>query len=215
MVIRLLLVFLAVFSFQCASDASVRDQAKAEAEALAQANSNAATAQPASNTTNATAPNTVLPDEPLAIGQTAPTSNETVTFALGSATTAPNKKVCLPVSVMGFNNIIGMQFSIRWNPDELTYNTIENMELVDMSKQNFGDTYASKGVVALSWIKLDLKGVSLPGTAKLFDICFTPKVATGSKAEVRFEPRPTPYEIINTREEILKFSGINAVITVQ
>lgn len=214
MVVRLLFVFIALFSFQCASDSSVREQAKNEAEQLAQAGKTSpdATAQPISN---AKSPNTVIPNEPLAIGQTAPTTNETVTFMMGSAATTANKQACLPVSVMGFRDIIGMQFSIRWNPDELAYNAIQNMELVDMSQQNFGDTYAHKGVVAVSWIKLDLKGITLPDNTKLFDVCFTPKTPAGSKVEVRFEPRPTPYEVINTREEILQFSGINAVITVQ
>jgi hypothetical protein len=128
---------------------------------------------------------------------------------------AAGEKACLPVTAQGFQNLIGMQFSIRWNPEELTFNAIENMELVDLSLQNFGATYAEKGVVAMSWIHQSLQGVSLPRDAHLFDICFTPKVASGNSVEVRFEPRPTPYEVINTQEEILQFSGVNGHILVE
>ena len=89
------------------------------------------------------------------------------------------------------------------------------MELVDLTLQNFGATYAEKGVVAVSWIHQSLQGVNLARDTHLFDICFTPKVASGEGVEVRFDPRPTPYEVINTKEEILQFSGVNGKILVK
>lgn len=202
---KFLIVSIALLFLQCKSDNSVREQAQVEAQEMAQA-------QAISRKEPAPA---IIPPEGLAPGQTAPTSMDKLTLLMEDRQVAPGEKACLPISAQGFQDLIGMQFSIRWNPEELTFANIENMELVDLSLQNFGATYAEKGVVALSWIHQSLQGVNLPHNAHLFDICFTPKVSSGNSAEVRFEPRPTPYEVINIQEEILQFSGVNAHILVK
>jgi hypothetical protein len=202
---KFLLLTITLLFFQCKSDNEVREQAQAEALEIAQAKT-------ASNDNQATG---IIPKEGLAPGQTAPTVKDVLTMLMEDRQVAPGERACLPVTAQGFQNLIGMQFSFRWNPEELTFAAVENMELVDLSLQNFGATYAEKGVVALSWIHQSLQGVSLPRDAHLFDICFTPKVASGKSVEVRFDSRPTPYEVINTQEEILQFSGVNGHILVK
>ncbi len=202
MFLRLLLLGLtAGLLFDCSGDQDLRDRAKAEAEQLAQQTASTPAA-PA--------------NEPTATPGTTPaTTGETLTLVLGNAEVGAGEEACLPITATGFNDLIGLQFSIRWDRDELKYTAIRNMELPDLGQQNFGDTHNELGVVALSWIHQTLQGVSLPADSHLFDICFVPQTASGSKVEVRFEPKPVVYEVINVREELLQFSGVNGQINVK
>ena len=202
MIIRLFTFILTTgLLLQCSGDQDLRDKAKAEAQQLAQQTASASTT-PAAST----------PDVP---GQTPTTTGETLTLTMGNAEVAAGTEACLPINATGFINLIGLQFSIRWNRDELKYTAIRNMELTDLGPQNFGDTHNELGVVALSWIHLNLQGVTLPADSHLFDICFVPQTPAGSKVEVRFEPKPVVYEVINVREELLEFVGINGEIKVK
>ena len=202
---KLLFLLIATCFFQCKSDNTVREQAVANIQSTAQ--------KAAAAPTPAPAPAPARTD--LAPGQTAPTIAQQLDLMLGTTETKAGEKACLPITASGFADLIGLQFSIRWNPEELTYTSVENFSLPDLGEQNFGATYAEKGVVALSWVHMNLQGVSLASNSPLFDICFTPKVAAGQDVEVRFEPRPTPYEVINVREQILEFKGTNGMIQVR
>ena len=200
---RLLVIVLGCsFLSDCSGDADVRQKAKAEVEQMAQQTANT---NPSSTTTQPTTND----------GMTIPTTGETLNLVLGSAEVEAGKEVCLPVTATGFNELIGLQFSIRWEREQLKYTAIRNMELADLGQQNFGDTHNELGVVALSWIHQSLQGVTLPANSHLFDICFEPQTAAGSKVEVRFEPRPVVYEVINVREELLEFTGVDAVINIK
>lgn len=189
---------------QCSGNSDVREKAKAEAEQLAQ--------QTANNS-----PTTPVPtDVPIAPGQTPPTTGEALTLVLGNTEVAEGEETCLAVTAAtGFNDLIGMQFSIRWDRESLKYTAVRNLELTDLGPQNFGDTHNELGVVALSWIHQTLQGITLPANSHLFDICFIPQTKAGSKVDVRFESRPVAFEVINVREEILQFSGVNGQIKVK
>ena len=203
MFIRLLCCVLCISLFsQCSGDSDVRDKAKAEAEQLAQQTASSPQTAPA-------------PQAEVAPGQTPPTSGETLTMVMGNAEVDAGQEACLPISATGFTNLIGLQFSIRWDRDELKYTAIRNMELTDLGPQNFGDTHNELGVVGVSWIHQSLQGVSIPADSHLFDICFIPQTPSGSKVDVRFESRPVAFEVINTKEEILQFSGVNGQIKVK
>lgn len=193
-------LIITLFFFQCGSDNAVREQAKAEIEQLAQATSSSDT--PAAG-------NQKVPSAPRN-----PLINETLTMTLGKGEVKTGETTCLPVTASGFTDLIGLQFSIRWEREQLDYVKVDNLELTDLGPQNFGDTHAELGVVALSWIHQSLQGVTLPPDSHLFDICFTPKVKAGSKVDVRFEDRPVAFEVITVKEELMQFSGKNGQITV-
>lgn len=197
-------ILIPLFLFQCKQDNAVREQAKAEAMKIAsQANS------------NATSTAVVEPVANPPIGFTQPTVNETLTLVLGNSEVGTGETSCLSVNANGFTDLIGLQFSIRWNPEELDFKSIENKELTDLTDQNFGATHTELGVVVMSWIHQSLQGVSLLDDSKLFDVCFTTKAKAGTNVEVRFEARPTPYEVINKKEDLLRFKGINGIIKVK
>lgn len=194
-----MLIILAFLFLQCNQDSAVREQAKAEAVKMAQE-----------------APKQVV--EPVAdapMGFTQPTVNDELTLTLSNEEVEPSGVTCLSVNANGFTDLIGLQFSIRWNPEELTYKSVENMELTDLTAQNFGATHTELGVVVLSWIHQSLAGITLAPDAKMFDVCFTAKAGAGTNAEVRFDARPTPYEVISKQEDLLRFKGINSIVKIK
>ncbi len=197
----LMLVLLASLLVQCSGDSEVREKAKAEAEQLAKQ--------------TASAPTVAAKDDAVVHEQTPATTGEIFTMTLGNTEVAAGEEACIPVTVTGFNNLIGLQFSIRWNKDELKYTKVKDLNLTDLGPQNFGDTHNELGVVALSWIHQSLQGVTLSADSRIFDICFVPQTAAGSKVEVRLESRPVAFEAINVREDILTFAPINGEIRVK
>ncbi|MEZ4985526.1 MAG: cohesin domain-containing protein [Saprospiraceae bacterium] len=210
---HIFVIFTVLFLWQCQSDSGVREEARAQVESEAKAQP---TAQRNTQPSGAAAQMPAVDASSLAPGQTAPTTGETMSLALGNVTVAVGEKACLPLKVVGgFNQLIGMQFAIRWDVDKLAYLSVDNRSLVDLSDQCFGSTYADRGVLAFSWIHQNLQGVTLSPDSHLFDVCFTPKVKSGQKADVRIESRPVPFEIINIQEEILQFVPTNGMITVQ
>ena len=198
----LLLLFILIFS-QCNKGNSVREQAKAEAVKIA----NTEASQSPKTQAGATMESNRF--------QTKPTVGDILYLAIGNEEVSASKEVCLGVTANGFNDLIGLQFTVKWDYEKLEYTSIKNIELVDLTEQNFGVSHADKGLLALSWIQMSLKGLTLDANSHLFDICFTAKAKSGTKVAVNFESFPTPYEVINKQEQILQFKGTNGLVKIK
>lgn len=201
MLIRLFIVLISSFFLtQCGGDKSLREQAKADV------------AQQVNTTqTESTTPTQQQIGEPVPPRQ----SSDVFALSLGNVKGAATDTLCVPVTASGFNNLIGLQFSIRWEREQLRYVQVKNLEVPDLYKTNFGDTHNELGVVALSWIHQTLKGVTLPPNSHLFDICFQPTAPAGTKVGIRLEPRPVAFEAITVQEELMQFEANNGSITVE
>jgi hypothetical protein len=190
-----------IFLFcQCSDNNAVREQAKAEAQQMASTTASTEPAPPPPPTDN--------PDSN-------PTVSETLSLKVGKATVKAGEQACLPVTATGFDQLIGLQFSIRWDRETLDYVKVDRFDLTDLTVQNFGDTHAELGVVALSWIHGSLQGITLPAASHLFDICFTPTGKAGSRAEVRLEAKPVIFEAINVNEDLLRVVVENGAVVVE
>lgn len=201
-----ILLLLSISLFQCKQENGVRAQAKQEATKMASSEVKPA-ARPAQVT--------VKKNEKIDPIVTPPTSADVFSLMLGNETVASGEDKCVAVTANGFNEMIGLQFTIRWNPEQLEFKGIENMGVEDMTAQSFGLSHTDKGVAVMAWIHQSLRGVSLPENSKLFDICYTAKAASGTKVPLELTTRPTPPEAINVREEILQFERIDGQIKVQ
>ena len=138
-------------------------------------------------------------------GQTPPTVNEALTMRIGSAGVAPGAEVCLPVTVEGFNELIGLQYTIRWDTTQLAFTGVRNYNLSGLSDGNFGQTFAGRGYLSSSWIDDGLAGVTLPAGTRIYDLCFRATGRAGAVAEVHFANGPTVFEVIDRRENLLRF----------
>lgn len=188
--------------WQCGGDQSTRAEARAAIE------------ESRSNIVSTTQPQEMEAGVPVTT-QTPPTVSDQLVMTLGNARVASGSPACLPVSVTDFQDLIGLQYTIRWDTTQLVYKGIRALELKDLSVKNFGLRFVDKGIVAFSWIDLDLQGVNIPDGSTVYEICFDTKASIGTTAQVRFDNRPVPYEVINKAEEILQFRGQDGMIQIQ
>ncbi len=156
-----------------------------------------------------------LNDAVPAAGQTPTTTSRTLQLTIGRASVARNSQVCLDVTANGFDQLIGMQYSIHWDPALLEYQTVKNFKLGSLDNNDFGSRQAAQGMLTAAWIDDNLKGVSVSPGSTLYQICFNAKGESGREAEVKFHNQPTPYEVIDRNEAILRFEGVSGAVTIQ
>jgi len=117
------------------------------------------------------------------------------------------EQVCLPVRVQDFDRILGMQFSIQYDPDVLQIDEVRNFGLNGLSSGNIG--MPSPGAITLVWDDPAVTGQTLADGSVLFDLCFTVTGNNGTSSVVSFENSPTPVEfiqVVGDNETTIDFS---------
>jgi gliding motility-associated-like protein len=111
------------------------------------------------------------------------------------------EEVCVSLEVYDFAEVIGMQFTINYNPSMLDFTSIQNFTLQGLTEGNFGteDNGQSPGTITFSWTDQDLTGESAANGTALFDVCFTTLFDNGS-TPVQFSNMPVAVEIIDVND---------------
>ncbi len=126
----------------------------------------------------------------------------------------PATMVSIDVNVADFNSIVGMQFSINWNPDVLEFNEVENFGIEDITLEaNFGLDSAGVGRLGFLWIDNTLAGVDLPDSSTLFSIKFMVIGDPNSTCQMIFSDMPTLIEFSDV-DDVIETELIGATITV-
>jgi len=91
----------------------------------------------------------------------------------GQTTADKGDIACVDVSVQDFENIVGTQFTLEWDPAQLGFNEIRNFALTG-SLNSFGTlpSLLANGHVTLSWTDAQLAAITLTDDDVLFTICF-------------------------------------------
>ncbi|MEZ5041746.1 MAG: cohesin domain-containing protein [Saprospiraceae bacterium] len=119
-------------------------------------------------------------------------------------------QICLDASVSGFMNILGMQFSINYDPAILQFNNISNTNLTGLSPNSFGNP--SAGNITMSWSDPNAVGLTLADGTVVFEVCFTVVGTAGTT--VTFSDTPTPTEIVDGTLTVIGFTGQESAVTV-
>jgi hypothetical protein len=115
---------------------------------------------------------------------------------MGEAKVASGSTVCLPVEATGMTNLLGFQFTMRFDSAALKFQSFRGMNLQGYSSSNFGTRFADRGFLSTLWSDTNLRGVTQPTGHKLFDVCFTNLQPKGKETEVRFADGPTYFEVV-------------------
>lgn len=116
---------------------------------------------------------------------------------MGSAEAPQNARVCLPVEATGFQDLIGFQYTMRFDSAALRFEEFRGFNLPGYGPSNFGDRFAERGYLSTLWTDANLQGQSYPDGRRLFEVCFTNLQPAGETTEVRFADGPTAFEVIN------------------
>lgn len=128
-----------------------------------------------------------------------------LTLTLGIDQASAGEAVCLPIAVEGFNDILGLQFTLSWDPTQLRGDTLINHALA-----NFGKDYAfnpigfpgnGTGIMTFAWTTGTGLGQTLPDHLIAMEVCFT-ALGDNEQVEVIVSNQPTLIEAVNIDGEV-------------
>ena len=91
----------------------------------------------------------------------------------------PGKSTCVPFRVSGFNEMIAVQFTAKFDPSALSYDSIHlPAHGIPILHSNPGKT---SDRIIFSWVYNGTKTASLNNQAILLEVCFSPKILGTSK----------------------------------
>jgi gliding motility-associated-like protein len=137
------------------------------------------------------------------------------TLSLVDQTVNPGEEICIPVTVQNFNDIIGMQFSINYDPSILEFSSVGSLNLSGLTEGAFGTPVngTAPGIITLAWVEPALSPVTLDDGSVIFEVCFMPRVSSGT-TNVVFSGNPTSIEVTNGNEENVPFVGEDAEVII-
>lgn len=111
--------------------------------------------------------------------------------------------------VQNFEGILGMQYTMKWNPEVWEFQEVFIGDLVNLSTASFGlDNTATEGVAVMSWLTNNLTPVSLADGSRIYSFIFNRISDAGT--EIVFSSNPVLIEIIGadlTEIELASFTN--------
>ena len=119
------------------------------------------------------------------------------------------QQVCMDVTTQGFTNILGMQFSINYDPNVLQFAEVKNFNLAGLVAASFGNP--APGAITMTWNDPNVVGLSVGDDTAIFTICFN--VIGSANTTVTFTGSPTPVEITDGNENPVTFNNCSGTVT--
>ncbi|NBU35206.1 MAG: hypothetical protein EBS35_01335 [Bacteroidetes bacterium] len=135
------------------------------------------------------------------------------TVKIGDATGVVGDKVCMPISVLNFKDVLGIEFSLAYDPIRLKFDTISDFNLAGLNESQFGLPGTGTnlpGKVKLSWLDPNVAGVSVPNNTVIFKLCFLILSENGS-SRVTHDPTSTT-EILDKNETAIPYQFIPGTV---
>ncbi len=162
------------------------------------------------------AANTPAPAQPAQKTASEPATVGTLNLDIPSKTATKNSETCVVVTARNFNSIVSMQYSMKWDKNVLTFKRVQGFNLPGLSANNFGTQLVEKeGILTHSWFDANVRGISRPDGANLYEVCFDVIGEAGSKTTIQFTDVPTVKEISNSNSQFLNLASAGGVVEVK
>lgn len=117
---------------------------------------------------------------------------------------SPGAVVNMPVQVVNFDSIAGVQFVLQWDPEVINFLAVLNFNLPGLTIQHFGTQETNQGILRFSWNTSNVRtGVSLPDSSSIFLVKFSAKGQSGQGTPVVFtEIPPTAFEVTKAGDPV-------------
>ena len=126
-------------------------------------------------------------------------------------TISAGESLCFDFDVSNFTNIAAMQFSIHWDPNLLSFETLTDFGLENLSLSNFG-VFPDEGLLTFAWFDAGGGSVSLSDGSTVFSICLTTQNAGSGTLSIN--SIPTPIEVVGEGGVILNINSNTAFYTI-
>lgn len=115
----------------------------------------------------------------------------------------PAESFCMQITADNFNDIVGMSFTMNYDPMHLAFDQITNINPALTDFTVAGNTgQPSPGVITINWFEQSLNAVDLPNGSVLFEVCFTALGLDGSCSEIVFTDDVTEIEFSDSNEDV-------------
>ena len=142
-----------------------------------------------------------------------PTNN--IRFILPQGALASGDTRCFDVKVADFQNILAMQYTLRWDKNVLEFIGVQEFGLPFMGNDKFGLSLAAEGKLTAIWIEEALKGMTLPDNSSIYQICFKGVGKPGTATEISVSGNPTPIEVVAAGDKVWGIDAEKGKITIQ
>ncbi|MBK9338586.1 MAG: HYR domain-containing protein [Lewinellaceae bacterium] len=121
------------------------------------------------------------------------TPNDSLTLIASNGAGTCGETITINISVLNFDSIGGIQFSLGWDPAVLGFDTILNTHpsmLLDISS-NFGTQQTGNGFISFAWTSALPFGLSIVDGSVLFSLTFNVLANSNNSTTVAFGDFPT------------------------
>ncbi len=147
-------------------------------------------------------------------GQTVPTVDDALQLTPLAVAASPGTEACVQMRADGFERLLAMQYTLRWDADKLKYKKVMVGTFPQFTTSNINEKMVAQGLLPLVWIDNDLQGITLPDGTILYQVCFDVIGKAGTKATVGFTNKPTSFEVVNDQEQVLVFRGQTGEVSI-
>lgn len=144
-----------------------------------------------------------------------PRSQDVLTVSAQSAQGRSGADVCVAVKVKGFTNLLALQYTLAWDPKVLEFKGVDKAGLPYLDQADFGFNRTGEGLLPFVWINDALQATTIPDEAAIYEVCFRAAGAPGQSSAIRFVEKPTPFEVVNIREELLELKPVEGKVTIE
>ncbi|MBL7797096.1 MAG: hypothetical protein JNJ90_11435 [Saprospiraceae bacterium] len=139
-----------------------------------------------------------------------------LTTLASSASGQQGQQVTIDVTVQGFSDVSGLQFSLQWDPSVAQFTGLSNLNVAGLDDNSFNTSQAASGKLSLCWWSnlADAGPQTLLNGSVLFSLTFTLVGANGSSTPLAFVQTPTKFEVVNGNCEPFGLNFNNGLITV-
>lgn len=127
-----------------------------------------------------------------------------VLFEFAHLEARKGEQVCFDLQVSDFREVISMQYSIQWNKEVMQFQEVRKFNLPYLGPTNFGIHQVKEGILTFVWIENSLKGITLSNNTSIYQVCFQVTGDAGQKTDLTLIDKPTSFEMVNEREELLQ-----------
>lgn len=145
----------------------------------------------------------------------APATVGALTLMAPKIAASTGETVCLDITVAGCQQLLSMQYSVRWDKNVLEFKELKNYKLPYMDGTNFGVNHARDGLLTAMWIENSLQGITVADGSSIYQICYTVKGKSGQFSSINFVDQPTPFEAVNFQSQLVRVVGVDGKVTVK
>ena len=149
-----------------------------------------------------------------------PLCAQSAVFYVEDVTAEAGEEVMVNVRATGVSSVVGVQFSVSWDPEVLSYLGVENIALDGAPNENFNQTRVDSGYVGYLEVDQSLVGFSYADSAVVFTLRFQSLSEVSQETAIGFADTPLRFngkyaDMVDleedTRDGIVTLDGISSV----